>query len=193
MSKRATREVEYDLKSAKLPYLSGWWARLFAALVESPLRGLLIPGLLRNSGVTWFLKLQIDEPPTFYPVNYPGTLATKAGVTPEIELPDQSPGRESGFHFNTVHDYARAYREGKTTPEEVAYKLLETIRFMTSANLTGLPAISFPAGYNDAGLPIGLQAIGGAWQEHTLLRLALAAGQVVKRRAPEVFYNLLAD
>lgn len=63
---------------------------------------------------------------------------------------------------------------------------------MAPANLTGLPAISFPAGYNEAGLPIGMQAMGRAWEEPTLLRLALAAEQVVERQAPEVYYEIVA-
>jgi len=75
--------------------------------------------------------------------------------------------------------------------------LMEIMRFTTPANFTGLPAISFPAGYseneNGAGLPIGMQAIGRAWQEQTLLRLALVAEQVVERRAPQVYYEILVD
>jgi len=69
--------------------------------------------------------------------------------------------------------------------------LMEIMRFATPANLTGLPAISFPAGYDSAGLPIGLQAIGRAWHEATLLRLALAAERIVERAAPQVHYRLL--
>lgn len=69
--------------------------------------------------------------------------------------------------------------------------LFEIMRFVTPPNFTGLPAISFPAGYNDTGLPIGMQAIGGVWQEHTLLRLALAAEQIVKRKDPKIFYDIL--
>jgi Asp-tRNA(Asn)/Glu-tRNA(Gln) amidotransferase A subunit family amidase len=56
-----------------------------------------------------------------------------------------------------------------------------------------MPAIAFPAGYNAAGLPIGMQATGWAWQEVTLLRLALAAEQVVERRAPRVYHAILAE
>ena len=52
------------------------------------------------------------------------------------------------------------------------------MRFVTAGNMTGLPAITFPAGYTKAGLPIGMQAIGRAWQESTLLRLALNAEKV---------------
>jgi Asp-tRNA(Asn)/Glu-tRNA(Gln) amidotransferase A subunit family amidase len=69
--------------------------------------------------------------------------------------------------------------------------VMEIIRFVTPANLTGLPAISFPAGYSEAGLPVGMQAIGRAWEEPALLRLALAAEQVVERQAPVVHYSLL--
>jgi len=48
---------------------------------------------------------------------------------------------------------------------------LESMRFSTPPNLTGHPAISIPAGYDAGGLPVGLQAIGRYWHEHTLLRL----------------------
>jgi aspartyl-tRNA(Asn)/glutamyl-tRNA(Gln) amidotransferase subunit A len=40
------------------------------------------------------------------------------------------------------------------------------------ANFTGLPAISIPCGLTKAGLPIGLQLIGRAFDEATLLRIA---------------------
>jgi len=69
--------------------------------------------------------------------------------------------------------------------------LVEIMRYSTPANMTGLPAVSFPAGYNDAGLPVGMQAIGRPWQERTLLGLALAAERIVERKAPRVHYRLL--
>ena len=67
----------------------------------------------------------------------------------------------------------------------------EIMRFVTPANLTGLPAISFPVGYTDKHLPIGMQAIGRAWQEEGLFRLALAAERFIKKRAPKVHYKFL--
>ena len=67
----------------------------------------------------------------------------------------------------------------------------EKMRYAFEANLTGHPAISFPAGYDRDGLPIGMQAMGNYWSERTLLRIAYAAEQVVERRRPGVFYQIL--
>ncbi len=41
-------------------------------------------------------------------------------------------------------------------------------------NLTGVPAISVPCGFTDAGLPVGLEIVGGRWDEATVLRVAAA-------------------
>jgi len=50
---------------------------------------------------------------------------------------------------------------------------------------TGLPAISIPGGFTTDGLPIGLELLGGAWTEATLLKYAYAWEQASKpRRAP---------
>jgi Asp-tRNA(Asn)/Glu-tRNA(Gln) amidotransferase A subunit family amidase len=67
----------------------------------------------------------------------------------------------------------------------------EIMRYAQPANLTGLPAIAFPVGYNAAGLPIGMQVMGRAWEEQTLLRMALAAEQIVERQRPTWFYDIL--
>jgi len=44
-------------------------------------------------------------------------------------------------------------------------------------NLAGLPALSLPCGFDSAGLPIGLQIIGGVLQEQTVLQVAHAYEQ----------------
>ncbi|HJU88592.1 MAG TPA: amidase [Gemmatimonadaceae bacterium] len=67
----------------------------------------------------------------------------------------------------------------------------ELMRFAVPPNFTGHPAMSFPAGYDDAGLPLGVQAIGRPWEEHVLLRLALAAERAVERRKPVLYWNPL--
>jgi aspartyl-tRNA(Asn)/glutamyl-tRNA(Gln) amidotransferase subunit A len=43
-------------------------------------------------------------------------------------------------------------------------------RFTAPFNLTGLPALSLPCGFTEAGLPIGLQIVGPPWAEAQVLR-----------------------
>lgn len=43
--------------------------------------------------------------------------------------------------------------------------------YMTATNLVGIPAVAFPTGMADGGLPVGLQLMGPAWSEGTLLAL----------------------
>jgi Asp-tRNA(Asn)/Glu-tRNA(Gln) amidotransferase A subunit family amidase len=65
------------------------------------------------------------------------------------------------------------------------------IRFAPAANLTGLPALSVPAGYDDAGLPVGLHLMGRPWEEAKLLRLAAVVEAATARKAPRVHYRYL--
>jgi amidase len=45
------------------------------------------------------------------------------------------------------------------------------LAFTAFANVTGLPAISLPMGTDDDGLPVGVQLVGGPFQEARLIRL----------------------
>jgi Asp-tRNA(Asn)/Glu-tRNA(Gln) amidotransferase A subunit family amidase len=69
----------------------------------------------------------------------------------------------------------------------------ELMRFAMPGNLTGLPAIAFPVGYDKDGLPISMQAMAGPWREHILLQIAHAAEHVTLRRRPPVFYDILGS
>src|SRR4030095_8662520 len=51
--------------------------------------------------------------------------------------------------------------------------------FTVTVNLAGLPGISVPAGLNNEGLPLGLQLIGKAFDEETVLKV----GQVLEKSA----------
>ncbi|WP_374594403.1 Asp-tRNA(Asn)/Glu-tRNA(Gln) amidotransferase subunit GatA [Aquabacterium sp.] len=61
--------------------------------------------------------------------------------------------------------------------------------FTLPASLAGLPGMSVPAGFGEAGLPVGLQLIGNYWQEAALLHTAHAFQQATDwhTRAPAGF------
>lgn len=120
-------QAQYDLKSVKLPYLAGLPLRLFVALLEGPLRGALIPSLFESAGLAWLRRQHFDEAPTNAPLSYTGELSIEAGSLPAGEWPAAPATPGPGFHFATVHDYAAAYRAGRTTPEEVAQRALAAI------------------------------------------------------------------
>jgi aspartyl-tRNA(Asn)/glutamyl-tRNA(Gln) amidotransferase subunit A len=65
-----------------------------------------------------------------------------------------------------------AFRVGEKLDDPVAMYLNDVFTVPTS--LAGLPGISVPGGLSDDGLPLGLQVIGRAWDEETVL--AVAAG-----------------
>jgi len=134
MTNQTSHDAEYDLESVKLPYLSGLPLRLFTALLEGRLRGLLLPGLLRDAGIARFREQEIDEPPTPHPIHFTNAPATQLGGVPADELPGPPAISAAGFHFATVHDYARAYREGKTTPTDAARSVLVAIDASNAAD-----------------------------------------------------------
>ncbi len=123
----------YDLKSVKLPYLSGGLLKFFVSLVEGPLGGLLTPSLFESAGINWLRKQNFEDAPTNYPIHYTGRMQTEAASVPEHEWPTQ-PSEGKGFRFADIHEYAEAYRSGKTTPEEVAKKVLEAIEASNASN-----------------------------------------------------------
>src|ERR687886_163404 len=58
-----------------------------------------------------------------------------------------------------------------------------------ASNLVGVPAVSVPNGFGQAGLPTGIQLVGPAWGEAELLELAFAYQAETdwhKRRPPEI-------
>ncbi|MDP1544729.1 MAG: amidase [Anaerolineales bacterium] len=116
----------YDLKSVKLPYLAGRMLKLFTSLVEGPLGKLLMPSLFESAGINWLRKQNFDENPTHHPVHFTSELQKQASAVPAKEWPREA-SNPQGFQFAGVHDFAKAYRDGTTTPEEVAKKILSAI------------------------------------------------------------------
>lgn len=58
------------------------------------------------------------------------------------------------------------------------------MRFIRIANLTGFPALSVNAGFDSAGLPVGVHLMGRPWEEHFLLRLGRVIEKNVEVRTP---------
>jgi aspartyl-tRNA(Asn)/glutamyl-tRNA(Gln) amidotransferase subunit A len=123
-----------------------------------------------------------------------GTYALSAGYY------DAYYGKAQRVRTLIRRDFERAFERvdvvlGPTTPN-VAFKMGEKEDplqmylndvFAVPANLAGLPGLSVPAGFTAAGLPVGLQLIGRAFDEATLLRAARAYERATEwhtRRAP---------
>jgi Asp-tRNA(Asn)/Glu-tRNA(Gln) amidotransferase A subunit family amidase len=122
----------YDLKSVKLPRFAGFALKLFVALIESPAtRWMLLGSLLKQGGITMLRELRIEEPPTFLPLHPPveSSATRQRSASPRVldklKNPQRLPG---GFDFPSISDYAAAYRKKKTTPDEIAERVIEAIR-----------------------------------------------------------------
>jgi Asp-tRNA(Asn)/Glu-tRNA(Gln) amidotransferase A subunit family amidase len=70
---------------------------------------------------------------------------------------------------------------------------LTIMRYVQAANLFGLPGISVPCGFDDGGLPIGLQLMGRAWEEALLLRAAAVVERGREGRRPQAWWDLLGS
>ena len=76
-----------------------------------------------------------------------------------------------------------SFRQGAHADDPLAMYLADLLTI--PANLAGLPAISVPCGFDNAGLPIGVQLIGNVLEEARLLQVAHQyeqAAQVMKGR-----------
>ena len=79
-----------------------------------------------------------------------------------------------------------AFRVGEKTDDPLTMYLSDI--FTIAVNLAGLPGISVPCGFDEREIPIGIQLIGRAFDEATLLRAAYAYEQTQDqpRRRPSL-------
>jgi amidase len=63
-------------------------------------------------------------------------------------------------------------QEVHADPENTSMTVFQMALFNAFFNITGQPAISLPLETSSTGLPIGVQLVGGPWQEDLLVRLA---------------------
>jgi len=79
-----------------------------------------------------------------------------------------------------------AFKIGEKTDDPLQMYLSDI--FTISTNLAGIPGISVPCGYTQAGLPIGVQFQAGHFQEGKLLQVAHAYEKHsgIERRRPKL-------
>jgi len=79
-----------------------------------------------------------------------------------------------------IYKYALSYGDIDATVAS------DALRFIQLANLTGVPAVTVPAGYDNNNLPIGLQFIAKWYDEATLLRISKSCEEILGngRRRP---------
>jgi amidase len=81
------------------------------------------------------------------------------------------------------------FNAGVHWPKEIAGRTMDTyhrwMEVVIGPSLAGLPTISVPVGFNDTGLPMGLQVIGKPGADLTVLQLAYAYEQAMDRVRPK--------
>jgi amidase len=57
-------------------------------------------------------------------------------------------------------------------PDQPVFDVVASVSFTAFGNVTGLPAVSLPLHWTEAGLPVGAQLVAGPWQDAALIALA---------------------
>ncbi len=128
--------MPYDLKSLKVPKLSGNSLRAMVSLLENGYsRRLLEFPLLKEAGLDRLRKLDIHEAPCYVPKHplAPAPAPDKARASLAVFQREDFPAQTTpGFHFHSVQDFARAYRSGETSPTQVAERVIDAIKASNS-------------------------------------------------------------
>ncbi len=79
-----------------------------------------------------------------------------------------------------------AFKMGSKTEDPLSMYLMDLMTI--PVNLAGLPGLSLPCGFDDDGMPIGLQIIGNVLQEEKVLQVAYAYEQATEwhNRSPKL-------
>lgn len=135
----------YNLRSLSLPKLYGTTLRLFRGLLTTAAtRPLLLGSLLENGGIPKLRRIKLDEAPTFYPIGLGTSPATRVEAISEPQV-GKSDKPEAGL-WSTIGEFTAAYREKRTTPEEVAERFIAA---RDESQQRAIPLNAFIASYDD--------------------------------------------
>jgi Asp-tRNA(Asn)/Glu-tRNA(Gln) amidotransferase A subunit family amidase len=139
--------ASYDLKSIKLPRLTGGQLSFAANAVENPvLKAALMPSMLKTGGIDVFRSLAPEESPTVFPIMFVDKPAIPVD-NPDLKALDKiEAGKGASIPYKTTRDYAKAYHDGKTSPEDVAKRALDAIKQADSGDLKLRPFIAVNEG-----------------------------------------------
>jgi len=163
----------YNLKSIRIPRTSGRALKILAFLLRTPgTRSLLIPVLLRQAGIQRLRKYQVEDEPLMHPVHLSDNKITSSVAKKSIKqffdsfekkkvsdpvLKNVGAGKKSLFNPETAFDFHQAYLDGKTSPVDVAMRLLDIIRSIEESAVPLRPYI--------------------AWEERELMKQANASAE----------------
>lgn len=112
----------YNMRSLKLPVLTGTGLKLFTSLVENKFTRLfLIGSLFENAGIPKLRKIKLEEAPTYYPLVEP----TGNSVSKPVKF--EFGKKHKAFPYRTTADYIKAFQDGSMTPLQAAEQVLEAI------------------------------------------------------------------
>lgn len=135
-------EGGYDIKNLEAPAATGEFLKIFANLLTSSIGPILRRHLLNTNGLHILRELSalIDEPFSYYPMHrvkdeeYQESKSLSAlnplsviiSADPNINLGSKSKTIKTD-NYNTIGDYANAYRSGQTTPSQAMKRTLAAI------------------------------------------------------------------
>ncbi|MDP6295663.1 MAG: amidase [SAR324 cluster bacterium] len=167
----------YNLKSISIPRTSGRTLKILVRLLRTPgIRLLLIPLLLKQAGLTSLRKSKVKDFPVMEPIHPVESKITSAAAKKSVkEFIDStqnkrqtptdektgSAAKKSLFQPETAADFHRAYLEEKTTPVDVAMRLLDIVRSIEESAVPLRPFI--------------------AWEERELMQQARASTERYER------------
>lgn len=119
--------MSYVNRSLKAPRLAGNAFKAAIVALESPIGAALRDKTLNDQGFAAQRREEIDAPMTPLPVLPVGEWTGKAPALDDHAVAAE-PG--PGFRFESVADFQRAYREGRSDPVKVAERLVGLIEEM---------------------------------------------------------------